>query len=1562
VDKKAGKSAVQNPVSRDKQTEPDYTFIDAGASRNFVLALDEVWVRKIGEAGRVVAVDAASSQELEQIVLAMDARGGEDAYPVLYEEGRERNEHTRRVLTSSLSLKLADPSLVSAVAAASGVATYRTPDYAADLAFFDTSGGLAALRLAENLRRLEGVVWVEPQLARLHAKRQAWPPNDALFANQWHLRNTGQSNGVAGIDVGINVTNAAIITNGSSITNTNNPVWSVYRGTDVHIAITDDGLQTTHPDLATNVDTAIDYDFNSGDSDPNPLAGDDHGTACAGVAAARGNNGIGVSGVAPEARLVGLRLISSIATPEQEAQAMNWSNTIIDINSNSWGPTDDGDTLEGPSSTALAGLTNAIFNGRGGRGLIFTWAGGNGLQEKDDSNFDGWANSIYTIAVGAADIRGQQAWYSEPGANLVVCAPSSGDNNAASEVGITTTDRTGSNGYSTTDYANDFGGTSSATPKVAGVVALMLQANPNLGWRDVQEILIRTARRNAPGDGDWRQNGAGFWFNHKFGAGLVNARAAVDMALGWSNLAAQITRTATGSGNGLAIPDNNATGAVHQFVINPADNIRIEHVRVSVDITHPRRRDLRLELTSPSGTVSVLTTQAAGTAFTGANLVWTLMSVRHWGENAAGTWTLRVADRLSGASTGTRVSNTPTLQVYGTSTVPVNPPPAVTLTAPASDAVVSPGATVNLAATATDSTAAGSAGSVTSVEFVANGTVIHTDTTAPYAFEWLPVIGNYAVAARATDSEGASSTSSSVIVEVRNQAPTVAAAQITPADDAYSDTALQVVGVAANDAEGDPVTLSYQWQSSSNGAVWTDAGGASATLAADAANAGRLWRCAVRASDGNSTGEPFFTAPVSVGNRPVTSGAVGSAYSFQPAIYVPAVSANFTRPVIINEFSQGSNGGEWVELLVLQNTSLAYYDISDSGVDYLLFLDDPVWDNIPAGTVIVVYNGATKDPLLPAEDTNPLDDGRMVLSSRNAAYFAQTTSWPALGNSGDAIFVNDADNNTVAQVAYGNSLVVPNVGTVNSGRAAYYTGGAEEGITDRANWFVTSASTARGTRAVSRAPGDLFFSEYVEGTSNNKAVEIYNPSSAAVNLSTAGYVVQNYANGTNAPTASIALTGTIQPGAVHVLAHASASAALTALANQTNGNLTFNGDDAVVLRKNGANGTIVDVVGQIGFDPGTQWSGNGVSTLDRTLRRKSSVNQGDINGTNAFDPSLEWDGFPIDTFSGLGTHSVGASLSVTAVPATFAETAGTNASTGTVSLPAAVSSNVTVAVAVNNSTVTAPASLTITAGATNATFPIGAVDNAASDGTRIVTITATAPGYSSATVQVTVTDDEPSFDGVTPGKGNNPVNADFVANLRAGTFGQGNLYRTGTGHQMPPGLSLDAATGLLSGTPTQAGTYNIVLESYNALGETGTQTFVLAIGGGSMPTFTEWLGSYPGLADPASGADPDADGLPNLVEYFLGLSPAESAGSGEAMVLDAAQPGEVRMDYRRSKLLDGVTGGVAWRNDLSAGAWSTEGVTETVVSDHGMYEIRRATVPLVPGETRKFLRLEVEQE
>jgi predicted extracellular nuclease len=168
---------------------------------------------------------------------------------------------------------------------------------------------------------------------------------------------------------------------------------------------------------------------------------------------------------------------------------------------------------------------------------------------------------------------------------------------------------------------------------------------------------------------------------------------------------------------------------------------------------------------------------------------------------------------------------------------------------------------------------------------------------------------------------------------------------------------------------------------------------------------------------------------------------------------------------------------------------------------------------------------------------------------------------------------------------------------------------------------------------------DLFVSEYIEGSSNNKALEIFNGTGSTVDLADSGYQVRMYFNGSQAAGLTINLTGSVAPGDVFVLAQSAADPPILAQADQTNGAGWFNGNDAVALTK--ATAELVDVIGQIGFNPGTEWGSGLKSTADNTLRRKSGVSAGDTNGSDAFDPAVEWDGFATNTFDGLGLHVSG---------------------------------------------------------------------------------------------------------------------------------------------------------------------------------------------------------------------------------------------------------------------------------------------------------------------------------
>ena len=580
--------------------------------------------------------------------------------PVLSERGKPFTQTYRRLGTSRLVVKLQTGTDSQALARAVGATTPGAVAYAPGYFVFTAPSFAAALEAAEKLRNRPGVLYAEPILAKSWAKRGL--PNDPLFSHQWHLLNTGQHGATPGVDV--NITN----------------VWPRFTGKGIVVNIVDDGLQYTHPDLADNVLLDWQHDYRDGDEDVAPITNgdkqDSHGTAVAGVVAARGNNGIGVVGAAYEASLVGVRLIGGDTGDDQDANAIAHSNSVVHISNNSWGPDDTGYIVGGVGSLALAALENGVSIGRGGKGTIFVWAAGNGGLEMDNANYDGFNSSIYTVSVGALNDQGRRADYSERGACLLVSAPSGLETReSARRQGTTTTDLLGDAGYNRgigiigpfapgeladTDYTQAFNGTSSSAPLVSGVVALVLQANPNLGWRDLQEVLLRSAVKNDPGNAEWFTNAAGLHFNHNFGAGMVNADAAVKLALSWTNLPPQTNAVCVLTNLTVSIPDGDTNGTLHYLDFYRA-NLRVESVRLAVDIPHVHRGDLIIDLISPAGTISHL---AEVHNDTNVNFTHTFKSVMNWGESSQGVWRVRVADARKNDATG--MVKSLALTVYGT--------------------------------------------------------------------------------------------------------------------------------------------------------------------------------------------------------------------------------------------------------------------------------------------------------------------------------------------------------------------------------------------------------------------------------------------------------------------------------------------------------------------------------------------------------------------------------------------------------------------------------------------------------------------------------------------------------------------------------------------------------------------------------------------------------------------------------------------------------------------------------------------------------------------------------
>ena len=487
---------------------------------------------------------------------------------------------------------------------------------------------------------------------------------DTYLSLQWHLENTGPLPGYPSMKAGEDLRVK--------------PVWNAgLRGEGIRVAVLDDGLEVTHEDLWPNIVTGsrnyrteagmIGLSVTSGgkvaglEGFPMPCSSDDtHGTSVAGLIAARDGNGTGVSGVAPRAQLVGFNILASGFVADT-LDALSHDLDRNHVYNNSWGATDNGHlaTPEPNWSSYNDTLRNGLKTGRNGLGAIYVFSGGNGAIQTDYSSLDGGVSAMGIVNVCATNAMGKRAPYSERGANLTICAPSA-DATDDQQPEVTTTSVQN-------DYTHTFNGTSASAPMVSGVIALMLQANPKLTWRDVPLILARTARKVDEQDGGWRdyRSPLGYaqgrydvlHYSHHYGFGVANADAAVQLARTWKSVGGSDTLKACGPYTttvDAAIPETGIVtqqavsqtakstkndtqartyfGALYQlsntldYQTAPANSLRsaveipaecdirhIEHVDVKVTVTaangqgsHPNTGDLQMALQSPLGTVSTL--------------------------------------------------------------------------------------------------------------------------------------------------------------------------------------------------------------------------------------------------------------------------------------------------------------------------------------------------------------------------------------------------------------------------------------------------------------------------------------------------------------------------------------------------------------------------------------------------------------------------------------------------------------------------------------------------------------------------------------------------------------------------------------------------------------------------------------------------------------------------------------------------------------------------------------------------------------------------------------------
>jgi subtilisin family serine protease len=547
--------------------------------------------------------------------------------------------------------------------------------------------------------------------------------DDPFLPQQWHIRNTGQTAyainaGIAGNDI------SAIAT-----------YQAGYSGRGVKVAVVDTGLEIAHEDLAANVVPGS-WNFATSTPDPTSTATDeDHGTMVSGLVAAVRGNGKGGMGVAPGVGLNGYSWLAGDQSDASFAIAMGGGDGTngpksddVWIFNQSFGTGSIHPYL--PTAIEEAVYVDGVTNLRGGLGAIYVKSAGNGFRSFtgypsdpdcsgakaaglscQNASADVYHTFPMNIVVGATNANGKRSSYSTAGSAIWISAPGgefgmtsftctsgpcpsyyfdpamittdqSGCGAGLSQTGVTeSTFDAGGFGNSSCNYTNRMNGTSSAAPNTSAVVALVLDANPSLTWRDVKHVLASTARwidtNIAPvtvalSDGSyvaepgWTMNAAGYRFHNWYGFGLVDADSAVAMAKGYTPGSLGVVRDTgwlSGTVVGSTIADNSVSGATGTITIATPSQATIEAVQLQIGTNHPWIGDLGVELTSPSGTRSVLLNIQNGFGASSGTVTVQLATNAFYGEASAGTWTLRVLDGWSKHGTGKLVSWK--LRIYG---------------------------------------------------------------------------------------------------------------------------------------------------------------------------------------------------------------------------------------------------------------------------------------------------------------------------------------------------------------------------------------------------------------------------------------------------------------------------------------------------------------------------------------------------------------------------------------------------------------------------------------------------------------------------------------------------------------------------------------------------------------------------------------------------------------------------------------------------------------------------------------------------------------------------------
>ena len=523
---------------------------------------------------------------------------------------------------------------------------------------------------------------------------------DPFYQYSWHLKNTGQTNfaantGTAGADMNVDV----VINSGKT-------------GNGVTIAIQDSGLEIAHEDIANNHLAGKSCDFLNDDDDPTPTSsGGDHGTSVAGIAAATGWNDKGGRGVAPKANLVGHNVLAyqTISTylDAYGATSGGCDTDVVDIMNQSYGTGDSSSfDTSGLFSLFLDAYVNGVTNGRSNKGFLYVRSTGNSFYSDSghcspsgaswsntpyeyscyDSSYDDDHTEPYLIGVTALNAFDQKSSYSTPGTSAWISGY--GGEFGSTYPAMMTTDLMGCDkgynqsssvitGDSTCDYMQSFNGTSSAAPSVSGAIALILEANSNLTWRDIKHILASSAaqidnsRSKTYESVDlykWTTNAAGFKHHPWYGFGKINVQSAITLAEAYvlGSLGTFVNTSGTQTSIGGTITSNQRTifTAKKITLSAPAGSSNfVEFIKLSLGFDHADPEEISVELKSPNGTtVTVLQPFTLKTSNPGNN-DFDMGISSFYGESISGDWTLIITDYTDDGVGGT-LDNW-SIKVYG---------------------------------------------------------------------------------------------------------------------------------------------------------------------------------------------------------------------------------------------------------------------------------------------------------------------------------------------------------------------------------------------------------------------------------------------------------------------------------------------------------------------------------------------------------------------------------------------------------------------------------------------------------------------------------------------------------------------------------------------------------------------------------------------------------------------------------------------------------------------------------------------------------------------------------